>query len=96
MKANLTALLLAQKGGKLPYNNNGINAVRSTMAKTLDLFVRRGFINDNYLITLPDERDVSAAKKGLGLLDEGYFKAELSGSIELIDITGTLAISFNA
>jgi hypothetical protein len=96
MKANLTALLLSQKGGKLPYNNNGINAVRSTIAKTLDLFVRRSFINDNYLITLPDERDVSAAKKGLGLLDEGYFKAELSGSIELIDITGTLAISFNA
>jgi hypothetical protein len=95
MKANLTTLLLSQKGGKLPYNNQGINQVRSVIAKTLDEFVRRNFINDNYLITLPDERDVQSSKKAIGLLDQGYFKAELSGAIELIDITGSLAVSFN-
>lgn len=96
MKANLTALLLNQKGGKLPYNNEGINQVRSVINKSLDEFVRRNFINDNYIVSLPDERDVQASKKAIGLFDQGTFKAELTGAIELIDIMGTLSVSFNA
>jgi hypothetical protein len=96
MKANLTALLLNQKGGKLPYNNDGINQVRSVINKSLDEFVRRNFINDNYLVSLPDERDVQVSKKAIGLFDQGTFKAELTGAIELIDILGTLSVSFNA
>lgn len=96
MKVNLTSLLLNQKGGKIPYNNQGINMIRSVVNKSLDEFVRRNFINDNYIISLPDERDVAPNKKALGLFDQGSFKAELSGAIELIDIFGTLAISFNA
>lgn len=95
LKANLTALLLSQKGGKLNYDNGGINQVRSVIAKTLDEGVRRNFINDNYTISLPDERDVTSAKKGAGLLDQGTFKAELSGAILLINLFGTLAVSFN-
>lgn len=94
MKAALTQLLLSQKGGKLPYDNDGINAVRSVMAGVLDKYVIRKFINDNYVITLPDARQVSALNKSAGLL-EGYFKAELAGAIKLVDITGTLSISLN-
>lgn len=96
LKARLTSLLLSQKGGKLPYNNTGINQVRAVIASGLDEFVRRNFINPNYQITLPDERDVLASKKAIGLLDQGYFKAELAGAILLIDLTGTLSVSFNA
>jgi hypothetical protein len=70
--------------------------IRSVVNKSLDEFVRRNFINDNYIVSLPDERDVAPNKKALGLFDQGSFKAELSGAIELIDIFGTLAISFNA
>ena len=96
MKVNLTSLLLNQKGSKIPYNNQGINMIRSVVNKSLDEFVRRNFINDNYIVSLPDERDVPANKKALGLFDMGSFKAELSGGIELADLIGTLAISFNA
>lgn len=96
LKANLTALLLAQQGSKLPFNNDGINRIRSVIARTLDTYVARGFINDNYIISLPDERDILPANKALGLFNQGYFRAELTGGIELIDLTGTLAVSFNA
>jgi hypothetical protein len=92
MKANLTQLLLSQQGSKIPYNDDGINRIRSVMAKTLDLAVRRNFINDNYRITLAAAADVSAANKAAGLFNDGYFVAELSGGIELVDITGTLSV----
>lgn len=95
MKANLTSLSLSMKGTKLEYNNTGINQIRAVISKTLDLFVRRGFINENYQIQLPDERDIVASKKAAGIFDEGRFKAELSGGIELIDLFGTLSVSFN-
>jgi hypothetical protein len=92
MKANLTQLLLSQQGTKIPYNDDGINRIRSVMAKTLDLAVRRNFINDNYRITLAAAADISAANKAAGLFNDGYFVAELSGGIELVDITGTLSV----
>lgn len=92
MKANLTQLLLSQQGSKIPYTNDGVNRIRSVMAKTLDLAVRRNFINDNYRITLADVRDVSAANKAQGLFNDGSFVAELSGGVELVDITGTLSV----
>lgn len=92
MKANLTQLLLSQQGSKIPYTNDGINRIRSVIAKTLDLGVRRNFINDNYRITLADVRDISAANKAAGLFNDGYFVAELSGGVELVDITGTLTV----
>ena len=95
LKANLTALLLAQQGSKLPFNNDGINRIRSVIAKTLDVYVRRQFVNDNYIISLPDERDILPANKAAGLFNQGFFKAELTGGIELIDLTGTLSVSFN-
>ena len=94
MKANITNLLLNQQGSKLPYTNVGLNQIRSVMNKSLDVFVARNFINPDYVVTLPDARDVLASKKAQGLFDEGSFVAVLSGAITLIDIRGTLALEF--
>lgn len=94
MKANITNLLLNQQGSKLPYTNVGLNQIRSVMNKSLDVFVARNFINPDYIVTLPDARDVLASKKAQGLFDEGSFVAVLSGAITLIDIRGTLALEF--
>jgi hypothetical protein len=92
MKADITNLLLSQQGGMLPYTNVGLNAVRSVMNTVLDRFVTRGFINANYQVTIPDASVISASKKQSGLLDDATFKAELTGAIELVDITGTLVL----
>jgi len=92
MKANLTNLLINQQGGKLPYTNAGLNSVRSVINSTLDIYVARTFINPNYVVTIPDARDIDVSKKQAQLLDDATFRAELSGAITLIDIFGTLAL----
>lgn len=91
-KADITNLLLSQQGGKLPYTNAGLNAVRSVLAGTLDRYVARGFINPNYQISIPDVTQISAAKKQARLLDDITFRAELTGAIILVDVTGTLEL----
>jgi hypothetical protein len=92
MKADITNLLLSQQGGKLPYTNVGLNSVRSVMNSVLDRFVGRNFINSNYIVTIPDVSAITSSKKQAGLLDDATFRAELTGAIELIDITGTLVL----
>lgn len=92
LKANLTNLLINQQGGKLPYTNAGLNSVRSVINSTLDIYVARTFINPNYVVTIPDARDIDVSKKQAQLLDDATFKAELSGAITLIDLFGTLAL----
>lgn len=92
MKADLTNLLINQQGSKLPYTNVGLNSVRSVMNSVLDRFVQRGFINPNYVVTIPDAADIAVSKKQAQLLDDATFRAELQGAITLIDVTGTLAL----
>ena len=92
MKADFTNLLINQQGTKLPYTNLGLNTVRSVMKLVLDAYVTRNFINPNYVVTIPDVSQISAADKQAGLLKDATFRAELTGAITLIDITGTLAI----
>lgn len=92
LKADLQTLLLSQKGGKLPYTNDGLNTVRSVINGVMTRYVNRQFINPNYLIIVPDVSTISSAKKQAGLLDDITFRAELTQAILLVDLRGTLEL----
>lgn len=88
-------LLVNQKGGKIPFNDSGINQLATTCTSVLYKYVQRGFINAGFekYVVFPPASAVSAADKAAGIYKDGRFKAELTGSVDFIgEISGNLSI----
>lgn len=87
-----TNFLVSQQGSKLPYNNSGIAQLEGICRDVLSRYVIRGFINTNFTTDFPNESKVPVADKQARIYQSGSFKAELSGAIELVAITGVLSL----
>lgn len=85
-------LLASQQGGKLPYNNSGINSICATAEDVLIKYVNRNFINSNYVLKFLPAGSVPLADKQAGIYQSGSFEAELVGSILSSKIYGNLSL----
>jgi len=87
-----TNLLVAQQGSKVPYNNTGILKLQETMRSVLNIYVARGFINDNFTLNFPQIDKVPTADREARVYNQGSFEAELTGAIESVKIQGVLTL----
>ncbi len=85
----LKSLLINQKGGKVPYNNNGIARVRQVAKSVLQRAVNRGFL-DSYTLTVPLVTDVSTSDWVNRVLSGVSFTGILAGAIHILEISGTV------
>ena len=93
IQANVSELLLNQIGTKIPYNNLGIAQIESVVDAALQVYVQRGFIEPNYVISSPDARLIAGGIKATQKLDNMTFVAQLSGAITMVDaIRGVLQL----
>lgn len=90
-----TNLLLSQQGTKIPYNDEGITKLEAVCRNTLNRYVDRKFINNNFEVYFPSIDKVPTADKANRIYQQGTFKAELTGAIETIVLTGTLTLSLD-
>ncbi|TFL14218.1 DUF3383 family protein [Pusillimonas caeni] len=88
--------------GKVPYTDDGIQAIGNAMRAPLDLNVRRGGIapeeldeNDrvipSYTISLPRSSQVPFNDKANRVLNDAKFTARLAGAIHVVNINGSLS-----
>lgn len=91
--ASISELLLNQVGRKIPYNNRGIAQIEGVLDSTLQTYVQRGFIENNYTITSPDARTIAGGIKATQKLSDMKFTAQLTGAITMVDpIQGVLQL----
>lgn len=95
MNVTLQTLLINQQGGKLSYTNGDIAKIYNKVQGVLDLYVERDFIRDNYEMTFLLADQVPVADKAANIYQSGSFKAELSGEIDTISLTGTLVLDLS-
>lgn len=88
---SLLDLLVNQQGGKLPYTDAGLNAVRGKMVNVLEDFVDSNYIQPNYTITIPKAKDISVTDKTNRVLNSVSFEAFLVGAIHTVSLSGNLA-----
>lgn len=92
LDAAYTNFLVSQQGSKLPYTNEGIAQLEGICRDVLSRYVIRGFVNTNFTTDFPNESQVPVADKQARIYQSGSFKAELSGAIELVAISGVLTL----
>lgn len=90
MQKALFDLLINQKGGKVPYDDNGLNQVRNVIDSSLRRFVTRRFIQENYTITIPKAIDIAFVDKQNRVLNNVTFEAFLVGAIHEINVLGNV------
>lgn len=93
LEAEMLSLLLSQRGTKIPYTNDGIALIKTSVRNVLENYAVRGFINSNYQLDFRPASAMSTSDKRLGLYNGGSFKAELSQGILYIDISGSLTVN---
>ena len=92
---------------RIPFTDPGIRVIKSAMQAALDLGVKRGGIAPasvdaqnnvipSYTITVPLRADVPSNDVANRVLNDMKFSAILAGSINNININGTLSYSFGA
>lgn len=91
MGKTLLDLLVNQQGGKLPYTDAGLNAVRGKMISVLEQFVDSDYIQPNYKITIPRAKDIAVADKTNRVLNNVSFEAFLVGAIHTVSLSGNLS-----
>lgn len=90
---------------RVKYNDSGIASVVSAMIPVLDKYQRIGFIDENmvadkviyagYTITTPKASEISANTRAGGHLTGVSFRARLAGSINSLDIGGSISYATN-
>ena len=91
------------KSDKVPFTDNGIQAIANSMEKSLSLGVKRGAIseksfNDNdeqdggYVIQVPRKQDTLANDRALRILKDVKFTAWISGAVHFVEINGVVTI----
>lgn len=91
----ITNLLINQQGSKLSYRDSDIARILNTVKSVLNKYVTLNFINDNYETTFLLSDQVPLADKQANVYQSGSFRAELSGEIDEISITGTLVLDLS-
>ena len=89
---NMSNLLINQAGGKVSYNGSGIARVKGNLTSSLQQGVDRNFINDDYVVVVPEITSISVADKADRILRDVSFSATLSGAIHDVVINGTLSL----
>ncbi len=92
LTAGMLSLLTAQRGTKLPYTDEGIDLIKSSVRNVLDLYVLRNFIKDNYVLDFLTEEQSSISDKQAGVYRGGKFQCELQQGILFVDLSGSLSI----
>lgn len=77
---------------KVPYNDQGIQGIRSIVNASLDKAVTVGLINDDFTVTVPLATDVDPADKAARILDDVKFTATYQGAINKVKIEGTISV----
>ncbi|MED5041485.1 DUF3383 family protein [Geobacillus stearothermophilus] len=99
LKARLAEAVfqLLAKNPKIPYTDAGIAMVVAEVDKVLKQAFRQGIIADEngeplYSITVPKRADIPTNTKAQRILPDIEWTATIAGSIEKVDIRGTLMI----
>jgi hypothetical protein len=85
LQKTLFDLLINQQGGKIPYDDNGLNQVRGAITNVLRRFVNRRFLQENFTINIPAAADIQIVDKTNRILSDVSFEAFLVGAIHTID-----------
>lgn len=93
MTKSLFDLLINQQGGKVPYDDSGLNLIRSVMVNVLNRFVDSNFILSDFRISIPKAKDIAAVDKTNRILQNVTFQATLVGAIHAITVTGNVSYS---
>lgn len=93
---DLFQLLISQQGGKIPYTNAGMNQIKNVIQDRLTTYVNRRFINENFVVNVPDANKVPAADKQARVLNGVTFIAELQGAVHSITVTGNVVYDLGA
>lgn len=93
MEKSLFDLLINQQGGKVPYDDSGLNLVRSVMQDSLNRFVDSNFISGDFKIFIPKASDIPFVDKTNRILQNVTFEAYLIGAIHTIKISGNITYS---
>jgi len=95
LEADLTNLLIRQKASKVAFNNKGANQIRSVLQTVLSLYTSEGthnFIEDDFVIVIPDQSLFNTADKASRTFKQITFKATLTNAIHMVELTGTLSL----
>lgn len=87
---NLKQLLLGQKGGKVTYNDSGINRVREVIMSSLQRGVNREFL-DNYVVNVPRRSEISTTQVITRILKDVTFEGVFAGAIHEVRVNGTVS-----
>lgn len=91
MTVSLKSLLFNQKGGKVPYTNQGIARVRETVQSSLQRAVNRGFL-DSYTLTVPLITEVNPQDFIDRVLKGVSFTGILAGAIHTVEVQGQVTV----
>jgi hypothetical protein len=85
----LFRLLVSQQGGKVPFTNSGMNQIKNVIEGQLQVYVNRGFIVNNFVVTVPDA-NYAGHDKANRTVNDVKFVAQLQGAVHTINVSGTV------
>ena len=88
----ISALIINQLGGKIPYTAAGISRIDTTLTGALQPFVDSTFL-ESFTTNPPLIGNISAAQKQSRILSNVQFTAFLAGAVHEVVVNGVLTIS---
>lgn len=88
---SLRAVLLNQKGGKIPYTDQGTAIIREVISSSLQRGVNRQFLSE-YEVHVPLVRDISQNDRLSRILTGVTFKGFLAGAIHEVTLNGEVTV----
>ncbi len=85
----LFSLLVNQQGGKVPFTNGGMNQIKNVIEGQLQVYVNRGFIVNNFIVTVPDANN-AVHNKPNRQVNGVKFEAQLQGAVHSINVAGAV------
>lgn len=85
----LFSLLVNQQGGKVPFTNGGMNQIKNVIEGQLQVYVNRGFIVNNFIVTVPDA-NYAGHDKPNRQVNGVKFTAQLQGAVHSINVAGVV------
>ena len=85
----LFSLLVNQQGGKVPFTNAGMNQIRNVIEGQLQVYVNRGFIVGNFVVSVPDANNAIHDKPNRQV-NGVKFIAQLQGAVHSINVSGVV------
>lgn len=85
----LFQLLVQQQGGKVPFTNAGMNQIKNVIEGQLQVYVNRGFIVNNFVVTVPDA-NYAGHDRPNRTVNDVKFVAQLQGAVHSINVSGVV------